>query len=170
MARECRRRGIDAAFCFAGYGNRYQEQTACLTAEDTNIKLLGFASDAELEKRLSAADIHLISLRPGWEGIVVPSKFFAALAIGRPVLFAGPEQSSIARWVETERLGAVVNRDLGNAIEFLRRLADSREELREYSMRSQQIYRSKFSKAAICKRWNEILADCGSQCTVGAGQ
>ena len=92
LARECRKRGIDAAFCFAGYGNRYEAQCAEITPEDTNIRLAGFASPEDLEKRLAAADIHLISLRPGWEGIVVPSKFFGALAIGRPVMFSGSLQ------------------------------------------------------------------------------
>lgn len=41
LARECRRRGIDAAFCFAGYGNQYKVQLAQLTKEDTNIRLAG---------------------------------------------------------------------------------------------------------------------------------
>lgn len=94
LARECRRRGIDAAFCFAGYGNQYKVQLAQLTKEDTNIRLAGFATEAELERRLAAADIHLISLRRGWEGIVVPSKFFGALAIGRRCCFRGRKRAA----------------------------------------------------------------------------
>jgi hypothetical protein len=105
LARKCRAAGIDAAFCFAGYGNQYKIQTAEITEEDTNIRLAGFASEEELEKRLSAADIHMVSLRPGWEGIVVPSKFFGSLAIGRPALFSGPENSDIAQWCKEYGIG-----------------------------------------------------------------
>ncbi len=108
LARECRRRGIDAAFCFAGYGNTYHEQLAGVSPEDTNIRMAGFADESQLEQRLAAADIHLISLREGWEGLVVPSKFFAALAIGRPVLFQGSEKGDIAQWIREFSLGNVL--------------------------------------------------------------
>ena len=70
-------------------------QMAQITDEDTNITIAGFASEDELAARLSAADFHLISLREGWEGIVVPSKFFGALAMGRPVIYMGPSDSCL---------------------------------------------------------------------------
>lgn len=100
---------------------------ARLTKEDTNIRLAGFATEAELERRLAAADIHLISLRRGWEGIVVPSKFFGALAIGRPVLFSGPEESCIARWIADEKLGCVLDDASVAALHFIRELGNKRK-------------------------------------------
>ena len=157
LARECRKQGIDAAFCFAGYGNRYAAQTATLTPEDTNIRLAGFASEEELEKRLAAADIHLISLRRGWEGIVVPSKFFGALAIGRPVLFSGPAESCIARWIAAERLGEVMDADIASGLSFIRRLSASAETLREWQTRVHRVYHDKFSRRAICAGWQDVL-------------
>ena len=57
LARECRRRGIDAAFCFAGYGNKYEAQCAGITPEDTNIRMTGFVPPEELGRRLAAADV-----------------------------------------------------------------------------------------------------------------
>lgn len=48
---------------------------------------------------LLAADVHLISQQPEWEGIVVPSKFQVACALGRPVAFAGPPTSAVGTWV-----------------------------------------------------------------------
>ena len=35
----------------------------------------------------------------------MPSKFFASLAVGRPVLYAGPAESEIARWIAEHDLG-----------------------------------------------------------------
>ena len=35
----------------------------------------------------------------------MPSKFFASLAVGRPVLYAGPADSEIARWIAEHDLG-----------------------------------------------------------------
>jgi colanic acid biosynthesis glycosyl transferase WcaI len=76
-----RLRGHSACFCFAGRGNRMEELHKAITADDTNIRFAGFASEAELEKRLAACDLHLVSLRHEWTGTVVPSKFFGALAM-----------------------------------------------------------------------------------------
>ena len=73
-------RGEPIRFCFAGRGNRADELRKAVTAEDTNVTFAGFAPESELEKRLGAGDLHLVSLRPEWTGTVVPSKFFGALA------------------------------------------------------------------------------------------
>lgn len=154
LARECRKRGIDVAFCLAGCGNQFQQQTAVLTAEDTNIKLAGFTTEDELEERLAAADIHLISLRNGWEGVVVPSKFFGALAIGRPVIFAGPESSSIARWCHQYKVGLTMDTQI---VDILHSLADSPQEIATLQQHSYQIYKSKFSKKSIFNGWLQLL-------------
>jgi len=154
LARECRKRGIDVAFCLAGCGNQFQQQTAVLTAEDTNIKLAGFTTEDELEERLAAADIHLISLRNGWEGVVVPSKFFGALAIGRPVIFAGPESSSIARWCHQYKVGLTMDTQI---VDILHSLADSPQEIATLRQHSYQIYKSKFSKKSIFNGWLQLL-------------
>ena len=157
LARECRRQGIDAAFCFAGYGNQYAAQTAQISEEDTNIRLAGFASEEELGKRLAAADIHLISLRRGWEGIVVPSKFFGALAIGRPVIFSGPAGSDIAQWIAAERLGEIMDDTIDPGVRFIRGIAESEEKLRKFKERAHRVYHDKFSRRAVCLRWLDMF-------------
>ena len=94
LARACRARsGDDVAFCFSSRGNRQDELRAAVTPADTNVGFVPFADEAALEARLGAADLHLVSLQPEWAGIVVPSKFFGSLAVGRPVLYAGPGDS-----------------------------------------------------------------------------
>ena len=106
LARVCRARSGDAvSICFAVRGNRADELRAAVAADDTNVSLVDFADEAALHRRLAAADLHLISLRDDWAGVVVPSKFFASLAVGRPVLYAGPAESEIARWIAENDLG-----------------------------------------------------------------
>lgn len=57
------------------------------------------ASPDDLAAHLLAADVHLVSQQPEWAGVVVPSKFQAACALGRPVVFAGPPQSAVGEWL-----------------------------------------------------------------------
>lgn len=65
--------------------------------------------DEQLVAHLLSADIHLISQQPEWVGLVVPSKYQAACALGRPVLFVGPENSSVAGWIKQFKNGWVVS-------------------------------------------------------------
>lgn len=94
---------------FSVRGNREQKLREAVGTRDTNISFCDFAADDYLERRLGAADIHLVSLRPEWTGTVVPSKFFGAIAAGRPVLFVGSRDSAIAKWIESFGLGWVLN-------------------------------------------------------------
>ena len=155
LARKCRDKKINVAFCFAGYGNCFKQQISILTPEDTNIRIADFASEEELEKRLASADIHMISLRPGWEGIVVPSKFFGALAIGRPVLFSGPEKSEIAQWCITLNLGWILSDDTAEQLETILSNKHQINNLKQHAFRC---YQQEFSKRCVLDRWKQLLS------------
>jgi glycosyltransferase involved in cell wall biosynthesis len=43
--------------------------------------------------------VHLASLEPAWDGMMVPSKLQGIFAAGRPVLFTGSRTCSIGRWI-----------------------------------------------------------------------
>lgn len=59
----------------------------------------------QLPALLAAADAHLITLRPSFSGIVLPSKIYACLDSGRPILFVGPKSSDVhLLCTQTERL------------------------------------------------------------------
>jgi hypothetical protein len=44
---------------------------------------------------LATADVHLITLRPQFSGIVLPSKIYACIESRRPILFVGPATSDV---------------------------------------------------------------------------
>jgi colanic acid biosynthesis glycosyl transferase WcaI len=164
VARACRRRaGNDVTFCFASRGNRHDELLAAVSAaDDTNVRFAPFADEQSLGQRLRAADLHLISLQPEWAGIVVPSKFFGALAVGRPVLYAGPPESEIARWIAQHDVGLVAGQgDAGveAASRRLLALAAAPAELAAWQANARAVYVRDFSKAAITGRWNALLRD-----------
>ena len=154
LARECRRKNLSVGFCFAGYGNRFEEQSAQLTPEDTNITIAGFASEDELTARLAAADFHLVSLREGWEGIVVPSKFFASLAMGRPVIYAGNTNSAIHSWIQQLHLGYRLDSGFVSELEQLfqtpKRLIQQRQD-------AIAAYRMHFSREMALQAFQKIL-------------
>ena len=110
---------------------------------------------------LRAPDIHMVSLKPEWTGTVVPSKFFGSLAVGRPVLFAGSKDSSIARWINEYQVGWVISdrSDLEQVANELKELSKQPERLRDIQERCHRVYQENFSMNATIDRWDELLRE-----------
>ena len=101
-------------------------------------------------QRLASADVHLVSLRPEWTGLVVPSKFFGALAAGRPVLFAGSRDAAIARWIAQHKVGWVLDESSQEAVAAeLRELARHKDRLAQLQGHCHRIYQQDFSRGRI---------------------
>jgi colanic acid biosynthesis glycosyl transferase WcaI len=73
-----------------------------------NILFLPFQPFKRLAESLSLGDVHLVTLRTGFEGLVVPSKAYSAQAAGRPLIYVGERYGEIARMVSEEEIGFVV--------------------------------------------------------------
>ncbi|MFW6114531.1 MAG: glycosyltransferase family 4 protein, partial [bacterium] len=158
LARELRRRGASVAFCFAGRGYRYEQIRSLVSEADTNISFAGFASDGQLAKRLGAGDIHMISLREGWEGIVVPSKFFGALAMGKPLLYEGTPKSCIREWISEEGIGFyITENNIQEIADKLEALALNSTALAQFKKNAFDLYRQRFSKQVVMDGWNDFL-------------
>ena len=73
-----------------------------------NMMMLPYQPRERLRETLSAGDIHLISLDAKVQGFIVPSKLAGILAVGRPVVFLGSEQNSIAAAILQGQCGHVI--------------------------------------------------------------
>ena len=153
-------RGMGLHLAFSIRGNRAQWVRSSVTPADTNVSFVDFASAGELPSRLAAADIHIVTLREEFTGTVVPSKFFEALAAGRPVLFCGSPRSAIALWIEQYKLGWVLapGRAAEVAAEFTRLLADPGE-LERLQQHCYRVYREQFAKTMTLDSWDGHLRD-----------
>lgn len=159
LARILRSRNASVSFCFAGRGNQYQQLRAMVTESDSNISFAGFADEHELELRLSAADIHLLSLRNGWEGLVVPSKFFGSLAAGRPLIYAGCHNSAIRHWIEQFNIGYVLDSSSTSKVaDTLVELTKDSTKLQEIQLKTFQTWQEHFSREKVLDSFNiELL-------------
>jgi colanic acid biosynthesis glycosyl transferase WcaI len=150
--------GTGTEFRWSVRGNAVDQLRSDILASDDNVGMLGFVPESELTRHLAAADIHLVSLKPEWSGVVVPSKFFGSLAAGRPVLFAGPEDSCVARWIREHRVGWVLNSTSFAEVVFrLRYLAEEPERLRELQAHCFDVYVTCFSRDKMMELWAREL-------------
>ena len=159
LARACRARSGDAvSICFAARGNRADELRHAIGPDDSNVALAPFADEGALPARLASADLHLVSLRADWAGVVVPSKFFASLAIGRPVIYAGPADSEIARWIAEYDLGLHLSEEgVDAAADRLHRLMEDPTAIARWQENALAVYRREWSKRVTCDRWDARL-------------
>ncbi len=101
-------------FRFVGRGKRRAEVEVGATRRRLdNVRFLEPVPLDRLSELLGSADAHLLSLRPGLEGTLVPSKVYGILAAGRPAVMVGPDQNEAARLLRRSGGGAVV--PAGNA-------------------------------------------------------
>jgi glycosyltransferase involved in cell wall biosynthesis len=87
-------------FLFIGAGSGYRPLRAAVAARRLeNVVFRPYQDRAQLRLSLTAPDVHLVTLRPEWEGLVMPGKLYGALAAGRPVVFVGDPEGDVARLV-----------------------------------------------------------------------
>ena len=81
-----------AGLVFVGDGaQRAQIQAAAAGAG--NIRFLDFFPAGKIPSVLAAADAHIITVKRGLEGVVVPSKMYGILAAGKPIVAVAPRET-----------------------------------------------------------------------------
>ena len=103
-------RNEDIGFVFVGDGaNRSRLEEA---ARDlANVRILPFRPASEIPYVMDAGDVHVVTVKRGLEGVVVPSKLYSILATGRPVLVVAPPRTDAARIVQEFGCGLVADPD-----------------------------------------------------------
>ncbi|MCB9978193.1 MAG: glycosyltransferase family 4 protein [Rhodospirillales bacterium] len=103
------RKHPEIEFVFVGEGQGHEKlATARARRGLNNIRQLSWQPAHQLRAIMESGDVHLISMSHDAAGLMVPSKLFSALAVGRPCIFLGPSASEVARTLLDNRAGAVV--------------------------------------------------------------
>jgi len=80
-------------------------------ASRANVRFLPFRPAERVPHVMRAGDVHIVTVRRGLEGVVVPSKIYGILAAGRPVLALADSRSDAARIVVESGCGLAVDPD-----------------------------------------------------------
>jgi colanic acid biosynthesis glycosyl transferase WcaI len=77
---------------FVGDGAQ-RAQIEVAAAGSGNIRFLEFFPANKIPSVLAAADAHVITVKRGLEGVVVPSKMYGILAAGKPIVAVAPKET-----------------------------------------------------------------------------
>lgn len=148
----------DTGFVFVGGGanhGRIQE----MALAHPNVRFLPFRPAEQIPSVMAAGDVHVVTLRRGLEGVVVPSKLYSTLAAGRPILAVAPEQSDAARIVREAGCGLTADPDDPSAVaEAIRALRKNPQRLAEMGRRARETAKN-YARATELNRFLQIIEE-----------
>jgi glycosyltransferase involved in cell wall biosynthesis len=131
-------RNENVGLVFVGEGANKDALQASVNGS-SNVRFLPFRPVEQVPHVMMAGDLHVVTVRRGLEGVVVPSKLYSILAAGRPILAVAPAESDAARIVEESGCGIAVDPDDPAAVaSAIRELRDDPARLAEMGRRARE--------------------------------
>ena len=126
----------------------------------SNVMVKPYQPRRILAQSLSAADVHLISLRPEFEGLAVPSKFYGVLAVGRPTIFIGGARGEIPRILARHGCGMAIEVGDGEKLaKAILTLAEDAESCRRMGHKARTLFMAEYDKPHAMRRWEELIRE-----------
>lgn len=132
----------------------------------TNILFRPYQPRDQLAKSLSVPDVHLISLHPSMEGLIVPSKFYGIAAAGRPTLFIGSKSGEIPLILQEAGCGYSVEiGQVDEASRILREVAVNTELCIDLGKRARALFDQRYDARHAMSTWDTLLASMANPIT-----
>lgn len=117
-----------------------------------------------LAHSLAVANVHLVTLQPALEGLIVPSKFYGIAAAARPTLFVGDLDGEIARIIRQFECGYSV--EVGNSdalVRYIRLLRNTPELAASLGSNARRAADKFFGRSNAMTKWAALLAEVGAR-------
>ena len=152
-------------FLFIGGGaqrGRIEEEARRRGLE--NIIFKPYQPRERLALSLTVPDVHLISLRPALEGLIVPSKFYGIAAAGRPTIFIGSKNGEIPRILRGAQCGFSIEKGQAEEVSrIIRELADDKETCLRLGRRARALFDQRFDSRHAMQAWETVIAATANQ-------
>jgi glycosyltransferase involved in cell wall biosynthesis len=157
-------------FVFIGRGVKQKDcEVRAKERQLENCQFLDYQDKETLPYSLTACDLSLVSVSPGMEGLVAPSKLYGMLAAGRPIAAICPTSCYLADILSSAQCGRVfANGDAKGLVEFLRILASDRELAAKMGEASRRCLLQRYTPEAIARQYVEVLQASADKSTVAS--
>jgi colanic acid biosynthesis glycosyl transferase WcaI len=131
-----------------------------------NVRFLPFFPVEQVPHVMMAGDVHIVTVRRGLEGVVVPSKLYSILASGRPVLAIAPATTDAARIVTETGCGSSADPDDPAAVAAaLVQLRKDPARLAQMGARAREVA-AKYARVNELDRFVNVMEEVGNHSTV----
>jgi glycosyltransferase involved in cell wall biosynthesis len=146
-------------FVFIGDGaNRKLLATKVKALGLNNCLFLPYQDKEVLPFSLTAADLSLVSIAPGLEGVVAPSKLYGMLAAGRPIAAICESQSYLRPLIADAKCGETFEHgDSVGLAEFIRTLAANPKQAETMGRDGRRYLKRHFTPERIAQQYVQVL-------------
>lgn len=124
----------------------------------TNLVFLPYQEKEVLPYSLTAGDLSLVSVSPGMESLVAPSKLYSALASGCPIAAVCPDHSYLRRLILDARCGdTFCNGDSKGLADFIRHLSHNRQRTEQMGQSGRKYLETHFTPEIIAQQYHDVL-------------
>jgi hypothetical protein len=123
-----------------------------------NCLFLPYQPKEVLPYSLTAGDLALVSIAPGLEGVVVPSKLYGVMAAGVAIAAVCEPHSYLQSFLSDFDCGACFqNNDAEGLANFIRQLAANPQKAKAMGLMGREHLRSNFTPQIIAQQYAEII-------------
>jgi glycosyltransferase involved in cell wall biosynthesis len=151
----------EIVFVFIGEGikKEYIEEKVREKGLD-NILFFPYQSREILTYSLGLADVSLVTLEKGFEGMVVPSKIYGILASVRPVIAVVGGESEIVNIIREGNCGKVVKiGDYQALVDSIMDYYKDREKCREDGLNGRRYFEENFDRKIATRKYIEVIKE-----------
>lgn len=146
-------------FVFIGDGAKRE---SCVDQISTlglsNCQFLPYQEKQVLPYSLTAGDLSLVSISPGMEGLIAPSKLYSILAAGRPIAAICEPHSYLRQLLAEAKCGAAFNNGDGTGLaKFIRSLAIDTQLANRMGNAGRRYLKSNFTPEIIARQYSNLL-------------
>jgi colanic acid biosynthesis glycosyl transferase WcaI len=162
----------DIVFLFVGEGAKRSEIQDFRNKHGLeSVMLLDYEPRHLLRYSLAAGHALLVTLEDGLAGLSVPSKVYAIMAAGRPLLFVGDPRSDVARLIAENRCGAVVaSGDTSRLVEVIETWSSERSKVEELGAAARALFEERFDRRRAVSAYLESFRKCIDPQSTGSGE
>ena len=157
-------------FVLVGSGAREGHIKQRVASEDLhNVKVFPPVERSDYPDLLAAADIALVVLARGTEGLGVPSKFYNVLASGRPTIAVVAPNSEVALALNEDDCGVPVTQaDPARLAQVVRELAGDAERRKRLGHNARQALLQRYTLQQVGDRFWKVFNEVGYQGSIVA--
>jgi glycosyltransferase involved in cell wall biosynthesis len=147
------------AFLFIGGGYHLEWLVNQVNARSLpNVVFQPYQPHGHLSQSLGAADLHLTTLLPAMEGLIVPSKIYGILAAGRPALHVGDAGGEIAAMLGSAEAGFTI--PVANPALLAQRILEFSSTpalAKAYGANARKAFEENYARHIAFDRWKRVL-------------
>jgi len=149
----------DIVFLFIGDGAKKDKlRGMAKNRRLENVKFLPFQPIEKLAESLSMADVSLMGIMPENEGVVMPSKLYGLLSVGKPIVCVSDHQSEVVGILKKAGAGMYSSvYDPENLASIIKSIIDEPLKAQEMGENGWKYFLKHFERKIITMQWKKVL-------------